>query len=242
MSDTKDKNQLAALGVFIAIGLIGAGYFIGNTLYKSRVSVNVATVKGLSEREVKSDLAVWNISFTMEAPEIEEAYASADEKKKIAEEFLLKNGFDKDEFSFSNSVYIAEFRDTSAELKERKFQVTTFIDLRTENVDKVNEVRQKMGELIEKGLALSNSQPSFLFTKLNDVKPEMLKEATKNARMAAEEFAKDAGTKVGTIQSASQGSFAITAPEGADNYSLTDQTSLTKKVRVVTTISFYLEN
>lgn len=238
----KEYNPFATLGIFIAIGLIGAGYFIGNTLYKSRVAVNVATVKGLSERNVKSDLAVWNVSFTMEAEDIQTAYKLANEKKEIAIDFFEKNGFDKDELSFSNSVYIAEYRNAAAELKDKKFQVTTFIDIRTSNVDKVDSVKQKMGELIEQGLALSNSQPSFLFTKLNEVKPEMLKEATKNARMAAEEFAKDAGTKVGTIQSASQGSFAISAPEGADNYSLTDQTSLNKKVRVVTTISFYLEN
>lgn len=245
MSDNECKkgagSGLFFLGVFIALGLIGAGYFIGNTLYKSRVAVNTATVKGLAEREVKSDLALWNVSFTMESDNLESAYAAANSKKQITRQFFLDNGFEQSEMSFSNSVYIQEYRDEGV-LKDKKYQVTTYADIRTKNVDKVESMKQKMGDLIAKGVAISNNSPSYLFTSLNEIKPDMLKEATQNARLAAKQFAEDAGAKVGTIQSAHQGSFSISSMDGNDNYGITDQTSLHKKVRVVTTISFYLED
>lgn len=233
-------GALKWLAICIAIGLIGCGYFIGNTLYKSRVAVNTATVKGLAEEKVKSDLAVWDLNYTMEAETLEDAYASADEKKKIVIDFLTKKGFDEKELSTNNSGYLQEFRDSDGVLQDKKYQVTTYITIRTPDVDKVEEVRQKVGDLMEKGVMMNNNAPNYHFTGLNEIKPKLLQEATKNARLAAKQFAEDAGAKVGTIQSASQGSFSITAFDGDQNYSITDTSALYKKVRVVTTIAFYL--
>lgn len=230
---------LLFLGFFLAVGLSVAGYFISQTLLNSRIAVNTASVKGLAERKVKSDLVVWDIPFTMQADTLVDANAAADAKKSVARDFLLDAGFSAEELSFANSVYIAEYRDEGV-LKDKKYNVTTTITLRTEHVDKAEAMRQRLGDLIAKGVAVTNSSPRYLFTKLNDIKPEMLGEATQNARLAAAQFAEDAGAKVGGIQSASQGSFSIGAYDEIDSYG-TDTTSLYKKVRVVTTITFYLE-
>lgn len=235
-------SSLKWLGLCIAIGLIGCGYFIGNTLYKSRVAVNTATVKGLAEEKMKSDLAVWDMNFTMEAETLEAAYAAADEKKKIAHDFLIDKGFDEKDLSFNTSGFLQEFRDGDGVLQDKKYQVTTYVTIRTANVDKVEDVRQSVGDLMKDGVMMNNNAPNYLFTGLNDIKPKLLQEATKNARLAAKQFAEDAGAKVGTIQSASQGSFSITAFDGDQNYEVTDMTSLYKKVRVVTTIAFYLND
>lgn len=235
----RNDGTSAWIGLFIAVGLALGGYFIGQTMYNAKVAINTATVKGLAEREVKSDLAIWEISFTMEANDLTSAYAAADAKKQIARGFFLDAGFDASELSFSNSVYIAEYRDDGV-LKDKKYQVTTVAKIRSTDVDKVEALRQRIGDLIAKGVAVGNTAPSYLFTKLNDIKPDMLREAAQNARSAAREFAENAEAKVGSIKSASQGSFSIKPLDGTDSYG-TDTTSLSKKVRVVTTITFYLE-
>ncbi len=225
--------------VALAIGIALAGFFVSQTIYNSRVSVNTATVKGLAERKVKADLAVWEISFTMQASNLKDAYASANAKKKIARDFLLDSAFTPDEFTFSNSVYIAEYRDEGV-LRDKNYQVTTTANLRSEDVDKVQKLHQRIGDLISQGVAVGNDAPNYLFTKLNDIKPDMLGEATQNARLAAKQFAQDAEANVGGIQSAVQGSFSISAFDNTGAYN-EDKTSLYKKVRVVTTVTFYLE-
>lgn len=234
-----DKTGLSSLGLFIAIGLIGCGYFIGNTLYKSRVSVNTASVKGLAEMVVKSDLAIWDISYTMQSSTLDGAYAAANGKKAVVRDFLMSKNFSPEELSFNDDVYIQEYRDNGV-LKDKLYKVTVYVKVRTEAVEKVGAARADIGELIAKGVAVSNNAPRYLFTKLNDVKPKMLEEATKNAQVAAKQFAENAGASVGTIQSASQGAFNISAVDEVDGYG-TDTSSLEKKIRVVTTISFYLD-
>lgn len=236
----KQESGLGLLSALaLALGIALAGFFISQTIYNSRVAVNTATVKGLAERKVKADLALWKINFTMQAPNLADAYAAADQKKTTARSFLSEAGFAPQDMNFTDSVYIAEFRDEGV-LKDKNYQVTTTISLRSEDVDKVQQLQQTIGSLIAKGVAINNSAPSFLFTGLNDIKPEMLGEATKNARLAAEQFAEDAGASVGGIQSASQGSFSITAFDDTGAYG-EDAASLYKKVRVVTTVTFYLE-
>ncbi len=225
--------------IALAAGIALAGFFVSQTIYNSRVAVNTATVKGLAERKVTADLAVWDISFTMEANNLKDAYASADVKKKIVRDFLLDSDFSQDEFVFSSSVYIAEYRDEGV-LKDKKYQVTTYVKIRSETVDKVQKLHQRVGDLIGKGVAIGNNAPNYLFTKLNDVKPDMLGEATQNARLAAKQFAEDAEAEVGGIQSAVQGNFSISAFDDTGAYN-EDKTSLYKKVRVVTTVTFYLE-
>lgn len=236
------EGGLKWLAICLAVGLGVCGYFIGNTLYKSRVAVNTATVKGLAEQKVKSDLAVWEINFTMEAPQLQDAHAAADEKRQILQKFLEDEGFSDDEISSNSNGYLQEFRDNSGVLKDKKFQVTVYFTIRTPDVEKVEKARRAVGDLMEQGVMVNNNAPSYYYTSLNDIKPKLLQEATQNARLAAKQFAQDAGAKVGMIQSASQGSFSITAFDGDPNYDITDTSSLYKKVRVVTTIAFYLNN
>lgn len=240
MSTKSNNTGLFFFGVFVALGLAAAGFFIGQTLVNAKRAANTATVKGLAERRVKADLAVWEIAFTMESTRLEDAHQAAQEKRRIARQFFLDRGFTKQEMTLFSEADVAEYRNDGV-LKERKFRVRTRIKLRTHQIDKVEQTRQQLSDLIAKGVVLDNSAPKYLYTKLNDIKPELLGEATKNARLAARQFAEDAGAKVGGIQNARQGSFSITAYDSAGSYSYTNETALYKKVRVVTTITFYLE-
>lgn len=238
------NNRFYAIGaLFLAVGMSVGGYFIGNMMYKSKVATNIATVRGLAEREVKADVGVWNINFSAGEPSLEAAYASANDSKSKIITFLKEAGFTDEEVSAQAfTVYRQENRDNngSGPVLSVTFQISGAVTVRSERVDEVAKASQNVGDLVGKGVLLTNSFPQYYFTKLNDIKPEMLGEATRNARTAAEQFAKDANAKVGNINSAGQGAFSISARDAGEN-SGEDVSSIFKRVRVVTTISFYLE-
>ena len=150
---------------------------------------------------------------------------------------LIDNGFSEDEIKVGVVKYeVEEFRNEDQKLVDTTRTLRGVISVETNNVNLVPKVRTKLNELLAEGLSVINHSPSYTFTKLNDIKPEMLKEATINARTAANEFAKIANAKVIGIESAKQGSFYIR--DVGEDYS--DDKKIEKEVRVVTTISFYL--
>ena|GEM_PF-10788 len=226
--------------LLIALGLAGGGYFVGQTLYNSKVALNTAEVRGLAERRVKSDRAYWTIQYTVignEESEVSALYAKSKNDQQKIVSLLTDNGFTNEEIVLGVVDYDAsEYRDKDQTLIETKYTLTGSVEIETGNVDLVSHVRSQMNELIAEGLDIRNNAPKYEFSELNAIKPEMLKEATQNARMAANEFAENAGVKVGGIRSASQGGFSIT--DVGETYS--DHKKIDKNVRVVTSITFYL--
>lgn len=240
MSEKYSKIELMGAALLISIGISIAGYFISQTLYNSKVALNTADVKGLAERKVVADKAYWSIQYTVsgnkksDIPKLYEL-SELDQQKVIL--LLLESGFSKDEIVPGVINYLKnEFRDENQKLVEEKHYLIGEIEVQTTKVKLVAEVRAKLNKLIAQGLDLKNNEPAYYFTKLNDIKPDMLKEATKNARLAANEFAVNAGVKVGGIRSARQGGFIIR--DVGKNYG--DTTKIEKDVRVVTNVTFFL--
>lgn len=236
------QNQSPAFlpALILALGIAAAGYFVGQTMYNSSVGINTAEVKGLAERRVDADRAYWQIQYTVSGQDkaaIQALYekSKADQSKITA--LLAQSGFDESEISPGVVNYNhQEFRDDDQVLVEERFFLTGSIRVETDKVQLVSEARSKLNELIAQGVDIRNNSPSYYFTRLNEIKPEMLKEATTNARLAANEFASNAGVEVGGIRFARQGGFIIR--DVGESYS--DTTKIEKDVRVVTTISFYL--
>lgn len=234
------RFELIIGALFIAIGLIGAGYFVGQTLYNSKVALNTADVKGLSERRVIADSAHWKIQYTVAGNDksaVAALYARSkvDQKKIVA--LLAENGFTNDEIILGAVDYDTyEYRNDNQQLIETKYFIVGSVAVETKNVQLVPQVRSKMNELIAEGLDIKNTAPNYYFTELNAIKPDMLKEATQNARIAANEFAENAGVTVGGIRSASQGNFSIL--DVGESYG--DDKKIEKHVRVVTAVTFYL--
>lgn len=235
-----NRNNILLPAIVIAIGIAAAGYFIGQTMFNSKVGINTAEVKGLAERRVQSDRAFWRIQYTVsgrDADAIPELYdrSKADRTKIVA--LLAESGFDESEVLPGVVDYNrVEFRDEDQNLVDEKYVLRGSIEVETDKVQLVSEARSKLNELIAVGIDIRNNAPSYYFTGLNDIKPEMLKEATTNARLAANEFASNAGVDVGGIRDARQGGFIIR--DVGETYS--DTTKIEKDVRVVTTITFYL--
>lgn len=230
---------LVAAALALGGGIAAGGYFVGQTMV-NREHVNTADVKGLSERTVKADQAIWLIGFKVSNADVKAGYAEVEANAAAIRAFLGRNGFEGAAVQAGQtSVTENAFRDANGVLTEKTYDIVSSLSVTTGDVTAVEAAYQKLGELIAQGLVLTDSQPRYLFTGLNAVKPDMLREATENARIAAGEFAKNAGIAVGSIRSATQGGFEVRDRNSGDYGS--DDRSIDKLVRVVTTVTFYLD-
>lgn len=240
MDNGKKKIDVIVGALFVSIGIALAGYFISNTLYNSKVALNTADVKGLAERRVEADKAYWLIQYTVagnDKAEISKLYEESESDQRKIISLLKSSGFSDDEILPGVINYLKkEFRDEDQQLVEEKHFLVGEIEVQTSKVRLVSEGRSKLNTLIAQGLDVKNNPPAYHFTKLNEIKPAMLKEATKNARLAANEFAINAGVKVGGIRSARQGGFVIR--DVGQSYG--DTKKIEKDVRVVTNVTFFL--
>ena len=210
------------------------------------------TVKGLVERTVKSDLAIWPLTYKEAGDDLPSVYARTEADKKIILDFLDQQGIKPPEIELG----LVRVVDTQANeyggvnRAPHRYIVEQPITVRTSRVDQVAAAAQKTIQLVQKGIVL-NSNPggqglTYKFTALNSIKPDMITEATRNARAAAERFALDSGSKVGSIRQANQGVFSILpADQGGDSgegvdSSFASDSSIMKTVRVVTSVQYYL--
>ena len=237
---SNNQGGLFFMGLFVAIGLALSGYFVGQTMYNAKVALNTAEAKGLAERRVKADRANWSIIYTVKGKnktEIPEMYKQAEQNQQTIVKLLKNSGFDDNEIEIGVLDYrYKEFRDENNKLVDQVHSLNGNITVATQKVEQVSKARSNVSKLIAEGINIENMAPIYSFTKLNEIKPDMLREATKNARIAANEFAENAGVRVGGIRSASQGSFYIR--DAGEEYG--DTRKIDKDVRVVTTITFYL--
>ena len=235
-----NQGGLFFQGLFIAVGIAFGGFFISQTMYNAKVALNTAEVKGLAERRVTSDRANWNIAYTVtgsKRDEIPSLYVQAEQDQQSIIKILKDNGFEDYEIELGVLDYIyQEFRDDKQILVDQVHKLVGTISVETQKVEQISKVRANMNKLIAQGIDIQNMAPIYRFTKLNEIKPDMLREATKNARIAANEFAENAGVEVGSISSARQGGFIVR--DAGEDYG--DTAKIEKDIRVVTTITFYL--
>ena len=231
--------------IFLATGLILGGFFPGYYYYKAKLDNNSVTVKGLSEMNVKADLAIWKLKFVITGNELLSAQKKITSQASTITEFLKEQGFNDDEIKseriITTDLMANPYRNNDN--NNMRFILSQTITVRSTNVDLVENSLPKTDSLIAKGIIFDGSSydypVSYIFTKLNDIKPQMLEEATKNAKEAAFEFAKSSGSKVGKIRHANQGVFSILPREQISGNFESQQVE--KTVRVVSTIEYWLE-
>jgi hypothetical protein len=229
---------LLAAALLLALGVAAAGGFVGRGLFEARATERTVTVKGLAEREVDADLAFWPISFTATANDLAAAQARIDRDAERIRAFLRERGFEDAEVEAGPPLVtdrMAEggYRDQGLE----RYVVRGVLTVRSPKIGKVRAASGDTARLVADGVVLVRDyevRTQYLFTKLEAIKPEMIAEATGDARRAAEQFARDSGSRVGAIRTAQQGYFSI---EDRDAFS-PDK----KRVRVVTTVQYLLED
>ena len=230
-------------GALIACGLTLGGFFPGYYFYKTNFDMRTVKVKGLAEKDVEADLAVWNIRFQSANNVLTTAKNDIESQEKTIKEFLESVGFSSDEIIIQGlnmqDAYADSYRDRDS--IPARYTLNQTLTVRTNKVNLVNSSYPQIGDLVSKGVTFNSygNGVSYLFTRLNSIKPAMLKEATQNARQAADEFALNSNSKVGKIKSANQGVFSILAREEIPDQSEREQ--INKKVRVVSTVEYYLE-
>lgn len=237
----RHENTLPAalIGIPLAIGLAASGLFVGRAVHEVRSAQRQVTVKGLSQREVPADLAVWPVTFNVTGNDLALMQEKLEGSARKVGAFLEARGFDRAEFTVS-SPRVTDFEVQGFRGAERppvRYAAETTVTLRSGKVDAVKAAIQESGALIKDGVALVRSYEqatTYFFTGLDRIKPEMIAEATKDARRAAEQFAVDSGSRVGAIRSAQQGYFEIT---DRDPFS-----PEFKRIRVVTTVQYFLED
>jgi hypothetical protein len=240
------KNTLAwsAAALILAVGVTIGGWFIGNGFLKGRAGDRYVTVKGVSERQVKADLAIWPMRFVATSDALSEAQAKISADARIVIKFLSSAGIGSDEIELQDLSVTDRLAQAyrSGPIQSR-FIVGQTLVARSLNVDEVAKASQRIGELIAAGVVLSaeglpQPGPYYVFTRLNDVKPEMIAEATRSARAGAEQFAADSQSRVAGIRRANQGIFQILSRDNAPG--LQQHKQINKTVRVVSTLEYML--
>jgi len=240
------------VGLCLVIGLSVAGYFVGRGALRFRSDARTVTVKGLVEREVKADQAVWTLGLRRASETLPDAHARISADRDAAVAFLKKQGFPDAEIERQPTRTVdklaREYGQPQASDRFR-YVVTTSVVVKTANVDLVRTALGSTEELLKSGVVLDGEReggaanPRYIVSKFNDLRPQLLADATKNARAAtAQQFAADSGAQVGSIRSANQGSIQIFGLDGGDESAPFSATSTPmKRIRVVSTFEFELK-
>jgi hypothetical protein len=241
-----------ALGLLLAIGLIVGGLLLGTRIRDFKRADRYVAVKGLVERTVKSDSATWPISFSEAGDVLPTVFAASEKDKAAVISFLQAQGFAQQDITLG-SISVTDRSTQQFNNNEHgpRFIVQQTITLQSNDVDKVAAANAKTADLIRAGVVIQSGQNGggvlYKFNGLNALKPDMITEATRNARASADRFAADSGSQVGAIRDANQGVFSISAANaggtGEDGgFDQQADSSIMKKVRVVSTIDYYLMN
>ncbi len=238
-------SRFATIALAVAVAL--AGWFIGNGFVRGRTADRFVSVKGVSERDVTATMALWPLRFVSTDDNLARAQQKFDESKQAVIAFLGKHAID------ASSVELQGFDVTDVLANPyrgdgtvtSRYIISGTLMVRVDDPTLVQKASQDLGSLVQSGVVFSSQGgygggPTFLFTKLNDFKPEMIAEATASAREAAAQFAKDSGSRLGGIRTASQGVFQILPRDRAPG--VMEESQLNKTVRVVTTVEYALED
>ena len=234
MENTKKIVIAAAL---LALGLVFAGGLLRNGIIRFKESERVVSVKGLSEKEVKADRVIWPLMYKVAGNNLSELYNTIESSNAKIVDFLKTNGISE---TPAQVIDMDAERYVSQGVRYR-YNITSILTVSTDKVDQGVKLMAQQGDLLKQGIAINNDgdyryQTQFLYTStsLNQIKPTMIEEATQNARIAAEKFARDSDSKLGKIKRANQGQFSISDRDANTPY--------IKTVRFVTSIDYYLKD
>lgn len=237
---TTSNSVAFILGFFIFIGLTALGFQLAKAAIEFKQLERSVTVKGLAEKEVAADVVIWPIQFISADNDLQALYKSIDENTNKIKAFLNENGIASSDITVSPPSIIDKSAQqwSSGDGAEFRYSATQTVTVYSEHVAQVRSVMSELSALGKQGIVLMSdsyeAQTEYIYTQLNDIKPEMIEEATRNAREAATKFAEDSDSVLGKIRRASQGQFSINARDKNNPHIM--------KVRVVSTVEYYLSD
>lgn len=233
--------------LILAAAIALAGLFVGLGFARGRASDRFVVVKGVDERPVRADLAIWPLHLVAADDDLARAHARIEENVRRVRAFLAQQGID------SSHVALQDFSVSDAQANQyggatragSRFVIKQTVVVRSTDPDRIQRASQRVGELVTAGVVLSSGAeyggggPTFVFTKLNTLKPDMIAQATARAREAGEQFARDSRASLGGIRQANQGVFEILARDQAPG--IREASQIEKTVRVVSTVEYFLD-
>jgi hypothetical protein len=239
-------DRLLWPAVTLALGTALGGLFIGHGFASGRAADRYVEVKGLAEREVTADLVLWPLRYVSTGDDLAATQAQITRNTRQVYAFLARHGIDTSSVQLQALEVSDAFANRfSGERGGPRYVIQQTVMVRSSSPDVVRAASQRVSELVGAGVVLSSTGeygiggPTFVFTKLNQLKPSMVKEATANARSAAEQFAADSRSELGSIRHANQGVFVILPRDQAPG--VNEGAQIQKMVRVVSTVQYFLE-
>jgi hypothetical protein len=235
------------LGLFLGLAFVFQSMFLSSAIKSLKTSKNIISIKGYAEKNITSDLAEWSATFSVGSSDLKSGYVKLkDDLKKIVA-FLERKGIRKENMRIASVITDKRFK-----LNEKGYRtdeiagytLTQIVTVTSTDVHLVSTLSDEVTELIQEGIDIISNPPSYFYTKINDLKIEMLGEATKDARLRAEQLATNSGAgKSLELSSAYQGVFQITAPNSTEvsDYGNFDTQSIEKVIKAVVTIEYELK-
>jgi hypothetical protein len=240
--------------VILSLGLVGAGFYTEQSIVQLKKADRFVTVKGLATKDVKANLGVWEIDYQEVGNDLSTLSDQLTKDQTTTMDFLLKNGFKTDEISLRPTKVTDQlansYNQPNAQTQTNRYIIAGGIRVRSSNVDLIQKTSQNTGDLIKQGVPLSfnsadyssdlSTNPSYFYTQIDSIRPEMLAAATQSAKLVAVQFANDSDSHLGTIRRANQGVFELRSQDSSGNNAGNEASSINKTVRLVTTIDYYL--
>ena len=243
-------NNYAKAGLFLSIGLILAAAIFGYNYRAAKKHSDMIhqtiRVKGYAVKNITSDFATWNGNFSVRAVTLKAAYDMLEKHKQLIEKYLLKENIPAASMDFSQIRVNSNFKVNNQGYSTNEIMDYTLnqsISIESHDLDLVTGVSKDISSLIQQGINISSYSPAYLYTKIEDLKIEILAEAASNAKMRAESLAASTGSKVGPLTYASQGVFQITSPHSYEvsDYGRFDTHTIEKSIKAVVTMEFAID-
>lgn len=232
-----------AVAAVLAIGFILSSLIFTNGIVKVKSSANSITVTGSAKQQIKSDLAVWTGMFTAQSPELTGAYAKLKNSQDKVKNYLVEKGFDEKDIIFASintDIRYVLLATGQYSNQVESYRLSQNVEIRSGDVDQVAALSREATDLINQGVEFYSNPPQFFYTKIADLKVEMLSLATQDALKRAEQIASNANSKVGALRGARMGVFQITPlySNEISDYGINDTTSLDKEITAVMNCEF----
>ena len=230
------------VGIFLMIGLVVAGFAIKSGL-NSLSKNSTITVKGSASKNIESDKAVWHGRLSYLGSSQAEGYQTMQNQKEQVLDYLSENGFDRKNIKVDHLEYYENIVYSNGNPVRNGYRFNQSFTIESNDIDKIEALADKSSELLLKGLNFESSAPEYLYTKLNNLKVEMISKATADAKIRADEIAKNGGDKIGGISSAQQGVFQITPINSNEvfDWGMNDVSSRKKTITSVVTVTYFIE-
>ncbi|MGE5390827.1 MAG: SIMPL domain-containing protein [Deltaproteobacteria bacterium] len=241
----KNNSPLIIVAVILALGLVLSAYVAGSSLVKAKEAANSISITGSAKKQIKSDLAVWKGSFSASAPEMTAAYARLQESQDKVRKYLQDKGIANKDIVFSsistNTRYVMLPNGQTSNQVE-SYELYQTVEIKSKNVDQITLLSREATDLINQGIEFQSMPPEYFYTKIADLKIEMLSLATKDAMKRAEQIALNTNSRVGALRSARMGVFQITPlySNEVSDYGINDTSSLDKEITAVMTCEFQI--